>query len=180
PETPFVIMASTATEAQKKRLEDEGVEYVLFAPYTGRDFANVVNLACHPRRKRAHNRFNVPGTEATVHLKKAEIPVKVLNISLNGILCEMFYEEELPDLFQPGLMDITFPQEYNQARAEGILAALSRLKVMTWRPDHVPDRLRTAWSFVQIPVPAQETLKLVLEKVNQKQTLSEEDLWKDQ
>ncbi len=161
---PFVVVASTESEAPQQKLMEQGIKNYLIAPYTGSDLGRAVEQAFNPKAHRRDNRYNIPGMEMVIHNGEARTKAAVLNISLSGMLVEISYPEQLPDPMKPVFFDLFFPSEYGKAKVEGIMGALHRIKVMSWRTDHTPSSLRVAWKFVKLPEQAEKTLEIAMEK----------------
>ena len=149
--TPFIVMTSIVTEAQKERLASMGVEYIIFAPYTAEDLARVINRACNPRKMRQHARYNIPGSKAMIQMNDSRMVMEVLNISLAGLLGELEFHEQYATFWHPELLDIKFPEEYGRIWVENVKAVPCRAWVMSWQDRKMPGLLRIAWSFLDIP-----------------------------
>ncbi|MEW5721898.1 MAG: response regulator [Thermodesulfobacteriota bacterium] len=165
--TPFIIMTSTDTPAQKERLIRHGVKHYVIASRAKEDLARLLATVFNPREKRAHHRYGIPGLVAIFHLSNGEVTAKVLNISLSGILCEQSCADVARECYDPALMDVLFPEEYGDNRAEGILTSVLRLNVMNWDAEARPSVVRVARMFMETPREAQAVVTRALERAEQ-------------
>ena len=172
--TPFIIMTSTRTPEQKRRLSRLGVQHVLYTPFTREELARAVDEARHPREKRTARRHSIPGVTAVVHLNNAPFPASVLNISEQGVWYEMECPENDSGLLRTGRVDLRFPPEYGLARVEGLTAAVLRINVMSFRDDHNPRVIRVAREFVNMTKAAQATMKMLLGRAETEMTMPED------
>ncbi len=172
--TPFVILTSTDTEAQQRRLAEQGVEHALIIPFSALELRGMVTHLTNLRQRRSHARFNIPGAMAEIHFGQNHISAEVVNISLNGLLCNLTYPEKEPNLLEACQITVNFPPDYGQARAADIIGSLVRLNVLSWRGDHSPEQLRAAWKFVDTPPAAAKTLEMTLETARRDLMLAEE------
>jgi len=172
--TPFVLITSTHSPDEDRRLDEAGIDYRLRAPYTSVDLARVVNEATQPRAKRIHDRYAIPKTLALIQVKDLSVTANAINFSREGVLCELTYRDDLARPLRPNRLEIIFPEEYGGRRAEDLIGIVLRFEVMTWTADHVPEFVRVAWRFIEIPDPALEILDDVLDRVDQEFSLAGE------
>lgn len=172
-ETPFIIITSTDTEEQKRRLTEAGIEHYLITPFSALEMRTKVNQALNVVNRRTAPRFSLPGVRATLDLAGDQIPATVLNFSLGGLLIDT---EEVPassDFFQPASLAIDFPQGLGLDQVKVDRAVLIRLQVMRWGERDLPQELRLAWRFVDISPEAVETIKTAMEKTEEDMNLAQ-------
>jgi CheY-like chemotaxis protein len=174
-DTPFIIMTSTATPAQKEKLAQEGVKHALYAPYTSQDLARVVNLACDPRGMRRQKRYSIPETTASFSGGLSTTAIRVVNLSLTGLLMELPYREDLASHRGISTLALTFPREFGGETAPDLEAVACRTWVLSWRNPEVPEVLRIAWKFVKIPPAAEVIMERVMDEADRQHAFYEED-----
>jgi len=174
-ETAFVIMSASYDEAQRQRVSKRGIEYILPIPFTPLQLRKVVNDSCDPRKSRIHPRYIAPGAKALIQFPEHKIVANVLNISRNGMLCNFIYSKLPADFLHPCLLSIQFPVDYGSKNAAGITASMLRLTVESWRDDQSPQRIKSAWVFLDAPESAQKALDEALEKASFDFTTSEHE-----
>ena len=175
PGTPFIIMTSTASPAQKERLDQDGVKFALYAPYTSQDLARIVNQACDPRGMRRNTRYSIPGTTVAFTGGLSTPAIKVVNLSMTGLLGEVKYQEDWSSHHEASIMTITFPQDFGGETVGGIESRACRTWVMSWRDHEVPELLRVAWKFVKIPSVGETILERVLDEADRQHAFFEDD-----
>ncbi len=166
-DTPFIIMTSTYNEQQRERLSKRGIKYVLPIPFTALQLRSMIYEISDPRRRRIYTRYSIPSAKAMVRFQEMEIPAEVVNISMNGILCDLTFPDQSIRMTRACQVTVQFPAEYGEARASNIKVSVLRMSVEDWHEDHSPRQVRIAWKFVSMPTAAQRTLELVLEKARQ-------------
>ncbi len=174
-ETSFVLLTSTDTEEQRQRLARHGIDHVLAMPFTPQQLKGIIQKVYNPLRRRAYQRFAIPGATAVVTVQDLDLPAEVLNVSLNGVLCRFDYPAAQPNLMPACRMKIVLPPAYAQGDAAGITARLVRVVVQNWGPDDTPQKMRAGWEFVKLPEPAREVLGLTLDKARQELTAAERE-----
>ena len=173
-QSPFILMTTASQLNQWGDLAAAGLRHYLVAPYTGQDFALVVNQACLSLNRRDFPRLGLPQSEAVLHLPGVEVMARVQNVSLAGVLAEFDYADGLPDLLAPVRLTLVLPENSGLTKAEDIGAALIRAEVTAWRPDHRPQSLRAAWKFIDLPDVAQEKLTRIVKKMDEATVVTED------
>lgn len=163
-DTVFILMSATTDEVQRQRIARRGIEHFLPIPFTPLQLRRIIHETCDPRQARVHPRYIAPGAKALIQYPKQTILADVLNFSKKGMLCDFTYSKLPADFLLPCLVSIQFPAEYGSANAARITACLLRLTVDSRQDDHSPQKVRSAWKFIEIPETAQAALTEALEK----------------
>ena len=174
--TPFVILTSTDTPAQRKRLARHGIGHYMATARAREDLARVVMEACNPRENRAHIRYNIPGAVAVLYMDGDEVTTKVINICLSGILCEQTCANPVFECLGPARIDVLFPEDYGNARAGGISTQVLRLNIMNWDRDRHPTLVRVARKFTEIPEEAWGIMFAAFDKADREMAMATEEI----
>jgi CheY-like chemotaxis protein len=174
--TPFVILTSTDTPAQRERLARHGIAHYMATARAREDLARVVMEACNPRENRAHIRYNIPGAVAVLYTNGDEVTTKVINVCLSGILCEQTCANPVLECLGPGRMDVIFPEDYGNARAVGISTQVLRLNIMSWDRDRRPNLVRVARKFTDVPEEAWGIMFAAFDKTDREMAIATEEL----
>ncbi|MFH1134465.1 MAG: response regulator [Pseudomonadota bacterium] len=171
-ETPFVIMTSTDDPRHHERIRKKGIVHILSTPFTSAQLAGIVDKAVSPRDMRKYTRFSILGTEAEVETDDRAFGLKILNVSVEGMMGEIQYDDWLVTKWKINRVSLTFPEEFGQARARGVLGVICRVEVLSWRADETPETVRVAWKFTHVPELAQKTLEMILDRVEKDYNLA--------
>ncbi len=174
--TPFIIISSTETLAQHRRLKEEGVEFYLLGPFSAMELRDIIARAINPRADRAQNRFGVPGATAVMEFPDRTLTAKIINLSHRGMLAELELPETGMDLAGPTRLTLMFLPEYSSEPAAGLVTRLLRINVDSWHPNHRPARIRGAWRLEEIPPAAARSLEGALSMVEREIVAAEATL----
>ena len=120
-----------------------------------------------PRSKRIHARYSIPDTWAAIRFGDRDVRAEVVNISIDGILCELDCPHPAPDFMMPGRMSVRFPADYGKEVLRDIAVSLLRLTVRSWRADHAPNRASIVFRFHDMPGPYLAVLEAAFTKAGQ-------------
>ena len=165
-DTPFVIMTSSYNENQIEKLKGYGIQHILSIPFTRRQLRRFISEILDPIKNRVYNRYVIPDTKAEIRVENQVINCNVINVSLKGLLCELVYPEQSPNLFNKCHLNIQFSKDYKNVKVSDIKACLLRSTVTSWRDYNRPHIIRVAWKFVFIPAENENVLDLVLQKTH--------------
>ena len=163
-DTPFIVITSTDTPENRRRLQEQGIEHILIAPFTPSQLGEKVSQVFAPGRRRQGPRFGVSGTGIEIHQEGAKVSGQVINLCQMGVLCLLDHMDQAVDFMQPCRLSLTFPPRYGHAVLEDIAARLVKLYVLEWGEDDRPRRVQAAWNFRDLPAPAVAVLKAVLSR----------------
>jgi hypothetical protein len=107
----------------------------------------MIDKATDPRSKRIHTRYSIPDTRAVIRFGDRDIQAEVINISTDGILCELTCPRPSPDLTTAGRMSIHLPAEYGTSVLQDVIVSLLRLTVRSCHHDQSTDRISIAFRF---------------------------------
>lgn len=163
-ETPFVMVSSgTVTEEILSRLE-EGKEFYLTMPFSPHDLSILVNNLADPRRLRRFERVSIVGAVGQLHLENGDLEGEIVNISENGVLCDVINKEGHNDILRDLHMSIFFPMRYEHVAVKDVWCKLLRIVVLSWGPNNFPERLRIVWQFIDMAEVESEKLQGVIDK----------------
>ena len=174
--TAFVIMTSSFSESQQNRLNQYGIKYVLPLPFTPLHLRNLIQKIFDPRQQRLHDRFSISDLKAVVHTNESLLPVDVINLGMNGILCELDYDDHNANLLNPVRITLLFPDDFGKKTASGINGCAIRIQAKNWDTDYYPKRIRIAWMFVDVPKESKDILTEALAKAKSDLQEAEEDV----
>lgn len=167
-ETPFIVVTSTGTEENMKELAGQGIQHCLISPFTPKDLRVKIDAACNPREWRTFDRFNIPGAKALIQLDQHTVEAEVINISIDGVLCDLTYRKEYTGFLKGMRLTIQFPSEYNHIQIKDIWCKLLRLNVLVWGverfPIYIPEVVRAVWQFVELSDLNKKALAQVFDK----------------
>jgi DNA-binding response OmpR family regulator len=170
-DTPFLVSTSTSSEENIKELAKHGIEHYLISPFTPKELRTKIDSVCNPREWRTHERFSIPGTKAI-----ANAEASVVNVSINGIACDLAYKKEYTDLMEGRPLTIRFSPELNGIQIKNVWCKFLRSNVLVWGvncyPIYVPELIRVVWQFIDLPDTDRKTLLQVFENFK-KTSLSE-------
>ena len=163
-ETPFVMLTTMKSGDNLEELSRQGMEHFLISPFTPAEFRTKIDTVCNPVKLRAHDRLNIPVTKAILRWERHNAEAKVVNISANGLLCDVLYSEQYVDLLKAARISIMFPPEYSNIPVKDLLCKVLRVNVLTHQENHSPKQARIAWQFVEINEQNKKVLDQVIEK----------------
>ena len=170
--TPFVIMTSTDDPDNHERIKKKGITHILRTPFSASQLAKAVDAAASPRDMRKYQRYSILGTEAEVWMNERSVYLKILNISLEGMMGEVQYLDQLVAPWSINRIYLSFPDEFGLAKAGDLQGVICRVEVISWRTDNLPDIMRIAWRFTHVPEAAKQTLEMVLDRAEKNYRLS--------
>lgn len=133
------------------------------------ELREVINLACDPRKWRSHDRISIPGTKAIIHMNSGDVEADVINISLNGILCDLVCTKPYNELLNSTHITVKFPDKYDNAQIKILWCKLFRVNVLSWNmvyfPQCIPEHLRVVWQVVQMSDQDKKIYEQICEKV---------------
>lgn len=165
--TPFIIMAAVATPELRDRLRQADITHFVFAPYTADDLARAINDASDPKVNRRHDRCSIEGGRAEIDFGRTAVLMDVLNISRRGMSTEFPYWDDNVIPWRAGSVVVSLPDGDGVARMAGITAVATRIWVIGWESEDVPQTMRAAWKFIQVPDSAADLLGRILERAPQ-------------
>ncbi len=163
-DTPFIVITSSDTPENRRRLQEHGIEHVLVAPFTPSQLGEKVAQVFAPGRRRQGPRFGVSGTTIEIQQGGAVASGPVINLCHQGVLCLLENLEPGLDFMRPCRLSLTFPPRYGHAVLEGLPARLVKLYVLDWGGDDRPRRVQTGWNFRDLDPAATAVLGAVLSR----------------
>lgn len=165
-ETPFIVLTSSQKKEVLEHLKNQGIEHTLQTPFTSRELAEKINLACDPRNLRAAGRVSIPEAIAVLRLAGRSMEASIINISDGGLLCDFDYAEEFaPDLFRRVDIDIKLPD--GGIQINGLGSQLSHIRVMEYGGNSFTGRIRTGWRFMDISEKKRKILRDIFEEARE-------------
>lgn len=163
-ETPFIILGQKKAGETLDELTRQGIEHVLVSPFTPAEFRAKINHVCNPRSLRVHDRISIPDTQAVVRWEGREVEAKVVNISVEGILCDFACSGSYGELLKGANISVIFPPPYGNARIDNLFGKVLHLSVLAYDQNHLPTQLRVVWQFVAVMPPERKALDQVIDK----------------
>jgi len=161
--TPIVLLTTLYDQKQFDNLSEE-FHHILNIPFTDLQLRNVIYQIIDPRKDRIYNRYAIDKTKAIVQIKEHEIEADVINLSKNGIFCEVNNNIGNINLLEPPLISLLFPSEYGNVKVRNIRGRVLRFTVKSWDANHFPKKIRIVWKFIDISNSSQSILERVLEE----------------
>lgn len=170
-DTPLVIVTSTGTKENIKDITDHGIEHYLISPFTPMELREKINDICDPRSWRTQSRLSIPDTKATIKTDSGNIEADVINMNLDGILCDVDSTESFNDIINSTHITVTFPAKYNNAQIKILWCKLLRVNVLNWNdvyfPQCVPKHMRVVWQIVQVSDEDKEKYQHICDKIEE-------------
>ena len=148
-----------------------GKDFCLSMPFTPTELSSLVNEITDPRRLRKYERVNIPNVITQLHLDSGDLEGDIVNISENGILCDVTNKEGLNNVLSDMNMSIFFPMKYDHMVIHNVWCKLLRIVVLSWGAQNVPERLRIVWQFVDIEDNQANKLKIVVNQAIKEQVI---------
>ena len=163
--TEFILLAprDMFTTDFIEKIQNAGIENYLAQPFSRDKIINKINTVCDPRSWRKNDRFHIPGARATLHLNLEKIDIKLINISLGGILCEFFYNYQPIELLGVNEISLNIPSPGGPFNIEQVSCKLSRMNVINWKSDDMAETLTVTWLFTDPTPQNKERLSHVIE-----------------
>jgi CheY-like chemotaxis protein len=165
--TAFIVMTCSPEEEKRARLAGIAVDHTISLPFTPVQLGDMILRICDPRAKRLYSRYVIPRCKAIVDIDGRHVLADVVNISVNGVLCDIDCPEENLNLTGATLIAIQFPVDYGGANTGWVASRLLRLSVTEWRANNSPLRVRAAWRLTDLPETAEKILGAAIEKVRE-------------
>lgn len=166
--TPFIIVTSTGSKQNLEEIVNSGIEHFLVSPFIPLELREMINKVCDPRKWRVVDRISIPDTKAIIHSTKGDVAGKMINMSLNGILCEIDCTQPYVDLLTSTHITVQFPLRFENAEIEVLWCKLFRVHVLDWDtkyyPQCIPTRMRVVWQVEKIA----DEHKEIFSKINEK------------
>lgn len=155
---PSLIILTMDRPDHVSRLQEAGFHHFLATPFTPAQLAAQVEFLAPAKNLRSHPRFHLPGTEAQLHLGEWTFPSQVINVSRNGILCELTLVD--PFLVDPGLrsfswevlhhlrISVRLPDALHHPPLQEMPCRLVGIKVLQWHDNHLPNIIRVEVNLV--------------------------------
>jgi CheY-like chemotaxis protein len=163
-ETPFIILLQKKAGENLDELNRQGVEHVLVSPFTAEEFRAKIDHVCNPRNLRVHDRISIPDTKAVVRWEGSEVEAKMVNISVDGILCDVACSGNYGELLKGAYISLSFPPQYSNVQINNLFCKVLRLGVLAHDANHLPTNLRVVWQFVAVMPLERKALEQVIEK----------------
>jgi DNA-binding response OmpR family regulator len=164
PEGSFIFLTATGTPENIKEFIEQGIAHYMVFPFTARELRDKINLVCDPRRLRIYERTYIPDTKVIIHSKYEDIDADVVNLSANGVSCDVVYSNDQHHFFGSTRITIQFPAEYNSVRVENVACKILRLHIMTWKNDGTPEHVHAAWQLLGLSAQNRKVIEEVLEE----------------
>lgn len=148
--TPFIIMTSKAAGDDLEELARQGIQHFLTSPFTPEQFRKKIDAVCDPRNMRIYDRFSVPDTHAVIHLEQMNLKAKVVNISHDGVLCEVNYLKHPVDFLKSVNISVAFPPRYGNLQLRDLLCRVLRLNILGHDENNIPQKLRIVFQIAKI------------------------------
>jgi len=147
----FVIMTSNYDEKNIKAYNQLGIYNILSIPFTQPQLTMLIQNIVDPRSKRIHERFVIQNTQVVIPLDKHELKAKLINIGMNGLLCELKLQKDALNILSANKLCLKLPETFGNVIAKDIVCSLMRVSVTDWDHNHCPITLRIAYRFVDMP-----------------------------
>ncbi len=170
-ETPFIILAPSdvLTSEYINRINQVGIAHYLAVPFTAEEVISEINDVCNPRSWRANDRFHIPNSKAYLHLERELVEIDLINISLGGILCELFYDYQVVELLGTNRVSIYIPSPEGYFEITDINCKLSRLNVINWKIDGMAEHVRMTFLFTDLSIETEGLMQQVVEMAKEKE-----------
>ncbi len=161
----FIMLISNESTAKIRELDAHNLQHYLAPPYTPVKLREKINEVFNPSQLRTQNRFNIPDIEAILHSRNNDLSAEVINISKDGLLCEVDIEGDYLDLLKNLSISIEFPRKFKNLVIKNIKSKFITVKVLDWDSNHTPKRLQIVWMFIDLKETNRDTLHKVFEIV---------------
>jgi DNA-binding NarL/FixJ family response regulator len=156
------IISEVTSEERREDLSQLGTHTFLDAKCTGTDIATAIATVFDPRHRRVFRRVSIPGTHARIRVGAVDLGADVINVSVAGMLCELASPDDFNSLVHLADVAIRLPVDYDSEVIDGIRARMLRFQVVTRRANHAPERIRTAWQFIDVPKDSYGRLDMIV------------------
>ena len=169
----FVIMTSNYDEKNIKAYKQLGITNILSIPFTQPQLTMLIQNTVNPRSKRIHERFVIQDSEVLIPVNNKELKARLINIGMNGLLCELKLTKEDTSFFESNNLKLSIPEPDGHCVAEDIKSCLMRLTVTEWNSNHSPKTLRIAYRFIDMPEKAKQIVQKAIKSSANELTLAE-------
>jgi CheY-like chemotaxis protein len=169
----FIIMTSNYDEKNIKAYKQLGINNILSIPFTQPQLTMLIQNIVNPRSKRVHERFVIQDTQVIIPLENIELKAKLINIGMNGLLCEIKLKKEYADLLVANKLKLIIPESSDNVVAENITSCLMRLSVTEWDEHYSPKTIRIAYRFINMPQKARDIVQKAIKHSADELTLAE-------
>lgn len=169
--TPFVMVSSGALSPDIMARLQDGLDYYLTMPFNPHSLSDLINKLADPRQLRQFKRVSIAGALVQLHLDNGELECDVVNISKNGILCDVTNREGHNDLLRDVNINILLPMRYDHLVIKDIWCKLLRIVVLSWSQNNFPERLRIVWQFVDIDEHESQKLDALIDRALKEQVI---------
>ena len=164
---PIILITSESSQKKLNDLKAFGINYILNSPFNSVDLGSIILEACDLRKRRAHERINIPGTKVVVHLDHSDFGGDVINISESGILCDFLGRNINSELINSTQISVLFPSNFKNADLKNLSCKLLRLNVLAWDddmfPECLPNHIRVVWQIVNMSFEDKKKLTDILD-----------------
>lgn len=168
-DTPFIIVTSTGSEENIAHLKANGIQHYLISPFTPIELREKINIVCDPRQWRTHDRISIPGAKAIIHMNNDSIEADVINMSLEGILCDVTCENSYNDLLNSTHITILFPPQFDNTQIKILWCKLLRVNIFSWNevyfPKCTPKHMRLVWQIIKMSDEDKEKFQEICNKI---------------
>ncbi|MBM4056079.1 MAG: response regulator [Planctomycetes bacterium] len=168
-DTPFIIITSTGSKENIAHLKENGIQHYLISPFTAIELREKINTVCDPRQWRTHDRISIPGAKAVISMNNDTIEADVINMSLEGILCDITCTKSYNDLLNSTHITVIFPPQFENTKIKILWCKLLRVNVFSWNevyfPKCTPEHMRVVWQIVKMSDEDNQKFQEICKKV---------------
>jgi len=171
----FIIMTSNYDDKNIKAYRQLGINNILSIPFTQPQLTMLIQNIVNPRSKRVGERYFIQNTQVLIPLDTQELQAKLINIGMNGLLCELKLKKEYSSILVSNKLRLKLPESYGNVIADDIVSCLMRLSVTEWDSNHSPKTLRIAYRFVDMPLKSRQIVRKAIKSSANDLTLAENE-----
>ncbi|OHB71471.1 MAG: hypothetical protein A2W17_08580 [Planctomycetes bacterium RBG_16_41_13] len=168
-ETPFIIVTSTGSKENIRHLKENDIQHYLISPFTPIELREKINTVCDPRQWRTHDRISMPDAKAVIHINNDSVDADVINMSLEGILCDITCTKSYNDLLNSTHITVIFPSQFDNMQIKILWCKLLRVNVFRWNevyfPKCTPEHMRVVWQIIKISDEDKEKFEEICKKI---------------
>jgi len=172
-DTHFVIMTSNYDDKNIKAYKQLGINHILSIPFTQPQLTTLIQGIVDPRSKRVFERFVIQDTEVLIQVGNETLKAKLINIGLNGLLCELKHQKAYDRILQGNKLSLRFSGSFETVVANDIQSAMMRISVTDWDDNNLPISLRIAFRFVDMPKKTRNIIQKAIKNSANELTLAE-------
>jgi len=170
-DTHFVIMTSNYGGDKIEAYKQLGINNVLSIPFTQPQLTALIQGLFDPRASRVFERFVVKDSAVVIPLADIELKAQLINIGLNGLLCELKLQKPDIQILTSSNLSIKFPDPFGYATQ--VQSCLMRMTVIKWDKNHFPKVLRLAYRFIDMSEVSKKTIQKAVSTSAKELTLAE-------